>query len=119
MDSTQCIRFPSLSPLPVLLPCPPPSILAPLLADAPPAGIVPLLLPFDFGEMMSAARECAEADRAKRGGNPRQMNHPREPEAVVRGQSPGPPQIVLKHNGHVEDTQGEMNEGGKELVRSG
>ena len=44
---------------------PPPVIAALLHADAPTAGVAPVLLLFDFGEDMSAARQCADADRTE------------------------------------------------------
>ena len=44
---------------------PPPAFAVPLLADAPTAGVAPVLLLFDFGEDMSAARQCADADRTE------------------------------------------------------
>ena len=65
-DPPHAMHPPSISVAPTsAVAVPPPAIAAPLLADAPTAGVAPLLLLFDFGEDMSAARECAVADFAE------------------------------------------------------
>ena len=48
-----------------LLALPPPAFAAPLFADVPTVGVAPLLFLFDFGEDMTAERECVVADFAE------------------------------------------------------